>query len=86
MSLNINIFTIIAIIAPAPEYLNIFTDIVQIRQKAMLKGQDTIESRPKNEATPLPPLKFSHKGKIWPIIEKIPQIDPTSEPKYLINI
>ena len=68
------------IIAAAPEYFKAFTAVIQTKQKNIESGQEITNSKPKKDATPLPPLNFNHKGNTCPIIENKPQIDPKSDP------
>ena len=78
--LNKKTFKIIDIIAPTPEYLKSLTDINQEIIKPKANVHETIDKKPKKEATPFPPLNLSHIGNMCPITEKKPQIDPRSNP------
>ena len=45
-----------------------------------------IKFPPKKQATPFPPLNFSHIGKIWPIIETVKKINLYSIDNNIIDI
>ncbi len=63
---NLNIITLskVATIAPIAENLNIFTVINQEKQNIRVSGHEIIESKPRKDATPFPPLNFNQTGNI----------------------
>ena len=78
--LKIRIFNKIAVIAPAAENLNSFTEISQLEQNITNNGHEITNNSPRNDATPFPPLNFNQTGNICPNIEKTPHTPPSSLP------
>ena len=62
--LNITILNIIAITAPAAESLINFTVINHTKQNIKVNGHEIMQSNPRNDATPFPPLNFNQIGNI----------------------
>ena len=83
-NLNIIILSIVATIAPIAENLNIFTVISQKKQNIRVSGHEIIDSKPRKDATPFPPLNFNQTGNIWPNIEKKPHTTPNSFPNKCV--
>ena len=80
ISLNITILNMMAIIAPAAENFNNLTVINHTKQNIKVNGHETIQSNPRKDATPLPPLNFNQIGNMWPNIVRKPQIADKSLP------
>ena len=53
-----------AIIAPAAENLNNLTVINHTKQNIKVNGHEIIQSNPRKDATPFPPLNFNQIGNI----------------------
>ena len=64
----------------AAENLNNFTDINHTKQNIKVNGHEIMQSNPRNDATPFPPLNFNQIGYIWPNIVRSPQIAAKSFP------